>query len=336
MEDLSGQEVHFIPLNNNPTPIRFFLDAVSTILRNRYDLVHSHGFTAAMCAALPAFLKGTPHIITAHETLNERQFTGLKGSCKRYGMSFLFRLIDKIHSVSHDAQDNLLEYFPSLPRYSGKLIVIQNGIEVKRFTDAVPRDIRGELGLADDVFLIGFLGRFMSPKGFRYLVDAIELLLESDSRPKKPLVLTFYEGGFIREEKQAIRERGLESYFRFMPFTANVASTIKGLDVVTMPSISEACGLLAMETLICGVPFIGSNCIGLREVLKGTPAIVVEKADASDLAKALIREMKSSSKDTFANFSEKAATMFDVTKTSKSLAEIYMSMTSGISGKGYH
>jgi glycosyltransferase involved in cell wall biosynthesis len=328
MEELSGQEVHFIPIGNNSTPIRFFFEAVSTILRNRYDLVHSHGFTAAMCAAFPAFLKGTPHIMTAHETLNEKQFRGLKGWLKRFSMSYLFSLINQIHSVSHDAQDNLLEYFPSLPRYSGKLIVIQNGIEVKRFADAVPRNIRGELGLADDVFLIGFLGRFMSPKGFRYLVDAVEKLQAAKNLPKKPLVLTFCEGGFIREEKQAIRVRGLERYFRFMPFTSNVASTIKGLDVVVMPSIREACPLLPMEVLVSGVPFIGSNCIGLREVLKDTPAIVVEKADASDLAEALIREMKSSSKETFANFSEEAAMMFDVTKTSKSLEESYNSIIS--------
>jgi glycosyltransferase involved in cell wall biosynthesis len=168
----------------------------------------------------------------------------------------------------------------------------------------------------------------MSPKGFRYLVDAIEFIQTAGDLPKRPMVLTFCEGGFIREEKQAIQKRGLESFFRFMPFTSSVASTIKGLDVVAMPSISEACGLLAMETLICGVPLIGTNCIGLREVLKGTPAIVVEKADASDLAKALIREMKTSSKETFANFMGEAASIFDVSNTSKSLEQIYDAMIS--------
>jgi glycosyltransferase involved in cell wall biosynthesis len=327
IEDLAGLDVRFIPIEEKPTPTRFYKEVVSALMRERYDLVHSHGFTSGMGAALPAFLRRTPHLMTSHDILNVEQFLGLKGWFKRLGMAWLFSLIDLVHSVSHDAHENLLEFFPSLARKNGKCVVIPNGIEVERFIEAERRDLRGELGLGDNIFLIGFLGRFMSQKGFRYLVDAIGILRANDNLPKKPLVLTFGDGGFIREEKQAIKDRGLEEYFSFMPFTPNVAGNIKGLDVVTMPSIWEACGLLAMETLACGVPLIGSDCIGLREVLKGTPAIVVEKADADSLAQALVQEMGNCSKESFLNFSETALKIFDVRKTSQSLENIYEHMT---------
>jgi glycosyltransferase involved in cell wall biosynthesis len=325
--DLAGLNVRFIPIEENPSPVSYYMKVTSTLMRERYDLVHSHGFTSAMAMALPAFLRRTPHLMTSHDILNIQQFAGLKGWCKHLGMAWLFGLIDLVHSVSNDAQENLFEYFPSLSRKNGKCVVIPNGIEVERFVEAEPRDLRGELGLDENVFLIGFLGRFMSQKGFRYLVDAIELLRANEFLPKRPLVLTFGDGGFIREEKQAVQERGLEDNFVFMPFTPNVAGTIKGLDVVIMPSIWEACGLLAMETLVCGVPLIGSNCIGLREVLKGTPAIVVEKADAADLARALVQEMEMSSRESFLNFRETAKKMFDIRKTSQTLENIYDRMT---------
>jgi glycosyltransferase involved in cell wall biosynthesis len=262
--------------------------------------------------------------MTSHETLHDKQFAGLKGKIRRLGMAWLFGLIDKVHSVSHDAQANLSEYFPSLAGKEGKCVVIPNGIEVERFLEAEPRNLRGELGLGDDVFLIGFLGRFMAPKGFRLLVDAVEILRNGNNLPKRPLVLTFGDGGFIREEKQAINEKGLEDSFRFMPFTSNVAGTIKGVDVVAMPSLWEACGLLAMEALVCGTPLIGSDCIGLREVLQGTPAIVVKAKDEIMLAEAIEKEVRNPVKKNFISFVEEAANRFDVRKQSLELMAIYV------------
>lgn len=204
-----------------------------------------------------------------------------------------------------------------------KCIVISNGIEVERFMYPKARDFRSELGIGTNVFLIGFLGRFMSPKGFRYLVDAIEILSKKNCSNKKPIVISFGDGGFLREEKARIHEKNLDDYFIFLPITRNVASAIKGLDIVAMPSLWEACGLLAMETLSCGTPLIGTNCIGLREVLKGTPAILVEKANPVELARALENEMTNCSKELFFNYKEVAIKRFDVRETSYLLLQLY-------------
>ena len=332
LDDLSCLEVVYVPVedvsNDGSSGFwRLFRRVTTLLLNGNYDLVHSHGFTSGMCVALPAFFLGLPHLMTLHDTLNEKQFAGVKGRSRRLGMAALFSLIDKVQSVSNDAQENLLTYFPGLARREQKYLVIPSGIEVRRFFEARPRDLRSELGVGKDFFLIGFFGRFMSQKGFRFLVDAVELLRMKDGLPKRPFVLAFGEGAFIREEKQAIEERGLKNYFCFMPCTPNIADTIKGLDVVAMPSLWEACGLLAMEVLTCGTPLIGSDCIGLREVIKGTPAIVVSKADAADLGRALLQEMEKSSKETFLRYCLTAAKIFDVRKTSQSIMNLYEQMT---------
>jgi glycosyltransferase involved in cell wall biosynthesis len=328
VDDLSAQDMIYVPVQGIPTDgssgfWKMFRRVSSLVIKEKYDLVHSHGFISGMCAAVPAFFRRTPHLMTSHETLNSKQFAGLKGKVRRWGMEWLFGLVDTVHSVSHDAQANLFEYFPSLARKEGKCVVIPNGIEVERFIEAEPRDLRAELGLGDDVFLIGFMGRFMAPKGFRYLVDAVEILRTEKNLPLRPLVLTFGDGGFIRDEKQAIKEKGMEDSFRFMPFTSNVAGTIKGVDVVTMPSLWEACGLLAMETLVCGTPLIGSKCIGLREVLQETPAIVVNAKDGNMLAAAIDKEIRSYTKKKFISFVDEAAKRFDVRKQSLELVALY-------------
>jgi glycosyltransferase involved in cell wall biosynthesis len=288
--------------------------------------VHSHGFTSGMCAALPTYLWRIPHLMTSHDVINANQFSGLKGRIKQKGMAVLLRLVNKIHSVSYDAENNLLKYFPELAKRERKCVVIQNGIDVERFLAAEPRDLRGELGLADNTFLIGFMGRFMAQKGFRYLVDAMALLRDEKDLPKRPLVLTFGDGGFIRQEKQTIEERALEDYFHFMPFAPNVAGTIKGVDVVVIPSLWEACPLLPMETFVCGIPVIGSDCIGLREVLQKTPAKLVKSKNSRMLADAIKEEITVSRKNIFVSYIDMAIGRFDVKSQSKELKQIYYSM----------
>jgi glycosyltransferase involved in cell wall biosynthesis len=333
MEDLGGLDVTFslvkgMPRDGSSGLVKMLGCVAAQVARKNFHLIHSHGFISGMCAAIPTFLKRIPHLMTFHEILVAEQFKGVKGLMKKGLMSQLFRLIKTIHSVSHDAQENLFSFFPRLGREEGKCVVIPNGIEVERFLNADIRNLRSELGLDGKDFLIGFLGRFMTPKGFGYLIDAIEILSRKPGLPRRPLVLAFGDGGFIREEKEAIGVRRLDSFFRFMAFTPNVAGTIKGLDLVAMPSIWEACPLQAMETLVCGTPLVGTDCIGLREVLKGTPAAVVRKADALQLARTIEYEMAHPSKAKSLAFQNEAASRFDVRKQSLQLAQTYLELLS--------
>jgi glycosyltransferase involved in cell wall biosynthesis len=222
-------------------------------------------------------------------------------------------MIDCIHCVSNDARDNLLEYLPILKLFKDKVVAIPNGIEVEPFLNADRRDLRGEFGLPPDTFLIGFMGRFMAQKGFRYLVDALEQVKKMENLRKEPIVLAFGEpDGFIREEQEHVKKRGLAGSIFFLPFVPNVAATLKGLDIVAMPSLWEACGLLAMEALVAGVPLVGTDCIGLREVLRNTPAHVVPAKNGIALAEALLSEMRNPSTANAREFATIAAARFQV------------------------
>lgn len=317
--DLEGLDFDIMRVSEYPSSSEILYAASRLLFFGNYDLVHSHGFTSGICTALPAFLFNIPHILTSHDTLSSAQFSGFSGRIKKKIMGIALSMVSVIHSVSEDAQANLLEFFPALAGKSGKCIMLPNGIDSEHFVKAVPRDLRGELGIGEAVFLIGFLGRFLSLKGFIYLVDAIERLVLSEKLPKKPLVLAFGEGGFVREEKAALVVRGLDEYFLFLPFTPNVAGVIKGLDLLVMPSLSEACGLLAMETLVAGTPLITSDCIGLREVVRDTPAYMVPSRDSKALEEGIRLFMEKDMRQPFVDYAPKAAMRYDVATTAASL-----------------
>ncbi len=325
LDDLSELDLTYLPADNNLSNKEFFILVTNIIRNDRFDLIHSHGFTSGISAIVGSLLRWTPHILTCHDVFTEKQFIGVRGFIKKSFLGLMLLMIDSIHCVSYDARNNLLEYLAMLRIFKKKLIVVPHGIETELFLSAEKRDLRNELGLSKDSFLIGFLGRFMSQKGFKYLIDALEKMNQIKGIPKQPVILCFsQEDGFIREEKESIRKKGLSESVLFLPFVANVASTLKGLDVIAMPSLWEACGLLAMEAMVAGVPLIGTDCIGLREVLKNTPATVVPVRDSLALSKVLLEEMKNPSTIKAREFAIKAAARFEVRGRAKDLEKLML------------
>ncbi|WP_341936706.1 glycosyltransferase family 4 protein [Marinimicrobium sp. C2-29] len=286
-----------------------------------FDLIHAHGFTSALSIGwkLP-FLK-CRSIFTSHDILNHKQFSGFKGRVKRILLSITLNRYDIVQSVSFDAQSNLIEHLPSLNKK--KCTVILNGIETNRFYCAEPVNLKEKLGLSQETVLIGFFGRFMSQKGFKYLVGAIEKL-EAIS-PGLYHVACFGSGAFIREEKIDIEKKSLSHLFHFYDSVPNTAPYITGCDIVVMPSLWEACPLLPMEVLVAGVPLVASNCIGLREVCAETPAVMVEPASSESLQQGILK-IVSGPKNTFKEYALVAKGRYGVEDTRSSYENLYSTL----------
>jgi glycosyltransferase involved in cell wall biosynthesis len=307
--DLSSVPIKYVYLNAACTPRMLAGSVHRELAGGRFTLAHSHGFTAATATALVAKLHRVPHLTTVHDVLLDRQFAGARGLARKRGMKFLLGRIDCLLAVSEDVKKNLTSHFG--PGFARRVQVVRNGILTRPVLEARPRDLRAELGLGTETLLIGFFGRFMGQKGFRYLVEAIGSLRERPGEGRFH-VAAFGGGGFVREERAAIEQAGLMPAFSFFPFEPDVAGALKSVDVVVIPSLWEASSLLGMEAMVAGVPVIGTDCIGLSEVLAGTPARIVPAGDGRALADALTQEALSSSRAAAQAFIPLAAERFDV------------------------
>lgn len=323
-EDLRHLDVRWVELDESPR-VTQIMGAVRKLLAEEpFDLVHAHGFTAAAAAALPVRLGGVHSIATFHEVLLPQQFPGWKGRLKKWALALALNQYDCIHLVSDDAAENLSATLPFIDR--DKCVTIKSGIDTRPFVDAEALDLRAELGLATDTRILGFFGRFMAPKGFRFLIDAVDLLRQRGYRNLH--VACFGSGGFIREDRALVQQRGLAEHFHFRPFVPGIASYIKGCDLVVMPSLWEACGLLAMETLAAGTPLVAASCIGLREVCRDTPAVMVRPADAASLADGILSCL-ATPRAAFRSFVPIAEKRFDAARMRNQILELY----DGLAGK---
>ena len=257
-EEMQANNIRILPVSGGAA--NFYYSIWRYVLSRKYKLVHSHGFSSGLLAAIPAKLIGIKHIITPHDIFSKKHFSGIKGKIKRYFVGRILSLANVIQPVSQGAANNLLEFMPTLQNNrKQKIITIVNGIDTSRFLIQESRDLHSELSLDRNVFLVGFLGRFMSQKGFTYLVQAVKKLLLDTSINRKIKIIAIGSGGYIREEMEGIESQGMKDDVYFLPGTNEVAKTLRGLDLLAMPSLWEACSLLAMEALVAGVPVVGTK-----------------------------------------------------------------------------
>ncbi len=305
-----------------------FIRQVRGLARNgNYDLIHSHGFSAGILTELSRTGLALPHLMTAHDVFLPVQFEGVQGQLQHLMMSRLFRRMTAIHTVSEDARLNLLSFFPAI--HSSQVRGILHGVDTHYFRDSIPSALRQKLGLGNDVPLIGFFGRFMGQKGFRLLVDAMESIVKDNLLPVAPHVTTFGWNGYIREDYEYLHRKGLGDYFHQHEQTSEVGSMLKAVDLVVMPSRWEACGLLAMEALAAGVPIVGSDCIGLREVLAGSPARSFRTGDHEALRDAMLMELSAldGRKQAFTEYQSQAVNRFHIDRPARELAALYNDLT---------
>lgn len=166
-----------------------------------------------------------------------------------------------------------------------QFVAIPYGIDLKEFYD----NINGMMWKSPENHSpkIGTVGRLVTSKGCRYLVEAIALV----KRPFPDIKLFVVGGGFLRNELGALVERlGLTDNVRFLGVKDNVAEFLNGIDIFVSPTLYESFGITLIEAQACKKPVVASNVGSVPEIIKdGETGLLVLPKDAQAIAGAIIR-----------------------------------------------
>jgi glycosyltransferase involved in cell wall biosynthesis len=298
--------------------------ALRRLLRGgRFGLLHSHGLTAACHGAL-AGGRGVPHLATVHDVFRPDQFPGLRGRLKAWLMGRLLRRVRLFVLPGQDVRANLLEYLPVLGRGPCRLEVVPNGIDADHFARGNNGNgqLRLQLGLGPGTALVGFLGRFMEQKGFLPLLEALERLVAGE--PARPFhLVAFGSGDRCRSYRARVGELGLSRHVTVREAVPDAQPVLAQLDLLVVPSLWEAMPLLPMEAMAAGVPVLGTDCIGLREALRGTPSRTVRAGDPDALARGLRLALDSPWADEARDFAPRARQRFDNAPSADALGRLF-------------
>jgi glycosyltransferase involved in cell wall biosynthesis len=313
---------------------RLGIAVARALMSGKVGLIHSQGATAGAIVSLVNVLWRIPHVITFHETFDQRTLAGRFAWLKRWLLSVLFARASRINLVSEDARQNMLEYFPRLARRQDRIVVIPNGVDIAYLEapDTGGRNLRRELAIEDGTVVVGYLGRFMPEKGFPVLVKAMEEIVRRGRGDIK--VVAVGSGAYEREYRGLVKERGLEEQFRFLAYQNDVRWIFRQIDVLAIPSLREACCLVAAEGLVLGKPVVASSCIGLREVLANTPAVLVTPNDPVRLADGLESAAKPERREQAERYRQTARAQFDAAITAARLSSLFEHVMMSVSKSG--
>ena len=138
-------------------------------------------------------------------------------------------------------------------------VVIWNGIDAKRFQNVglTSEMERKKLGILQNAFVVGHVGRFADQKNHDFLVDVfIEL-----AKVQPNAFLLMVGAGDSTHIEERLRASGLEKQYTILSQRSDVNEIMKAMDVFVFPSKYEGLPLALIEAQYSGLRCITSNKI---------------------------------------------------------------------------
>ena len=203
------------------------------------------------------------------------------------------------------------------------------GVDCKPFAKVKDRAMRATLGIAEEAFLIGHVGRFYEQKNHPFV---IELVAAAVAMCPAVHCLLVGDGPLRDEIIGMIHRRGLQGHFTFLKDTTVISDyMISVMDCFVLPSLYEGLPIVAVEAQAAGLPCLISDRI-TSEVIVDTSLVHVlslEQSPAEWAAAALaLRSSRSESRGPSA-VSRVENSQFNLDHCISSLRARYMQLANG-------
>jgi len=252
----AGIKVRFSKIRKLYSPLQI-IAIRKVIVENKYDLVHVHLFPAQLWCSIAISRTRIPLVTTEHNTSNRRRNKVLFKPID----SYMYSKIEKVICISRGTRQNLCKW---VPRICNKTTVIYNGIDVQRFSEAIPyeRDrLIPDLAMGDKVILM--VSRFSPQKDQDTLVRALALL------PEQFHVVFVGDGDRKKNVEYLTNSLHLSKRVHFLGNRDDVPRIMKTADVLVQSSHWEGFGLTVVEAMATGLPVIASDVSGVTEIVNG-------------------------------------------------------------------
>ena len=125
------------------------------------------------------------------------------------------------------------------------------------FDETIRKDIRNELELTDDLFVIGHIGRMTAEKNHFFILDVIKNIIQVD---KNVRLLLVGDGPLRKSISNRAEELGIEKYIIMTGVRRDVPKVLMGMDAFVFPSKNEGLGISLIEAQASGL-----NCLASEE-----------------------------------------------------------------------
>ena len=251
----------------------------------KYDVVHMHSSKAGILGRVAARLAGVRAVVhTAHGWPFTRQQSGLGRQLDIALEKMCAPLCDTIVVVAEPDRVDGLRLGVGRPE---QYRLIRSGIEIEGYRDvALSRaEARRRIGVPDDAFVIGTVGRLSPQKAPLDLLTAFVPV--AAERPETHLV--FVGDGPLRGDVEArAAAAGLTRRVHLLGLRRDVADLQRAFDVFALASRWEGLPRVFPQAMAAGLPIVATRVAGAPDaVVPDETGWLVEVGDTEGLANRL-------------------------------------------------
>ncbi len=243
--------------------LQFPLFRLARIMRSyRPDIVHSRNW-GALEAVPAARLVGVPGVVHSEHGY---ELDGLAGLPRRqqWFRHAAYAMADAVFTVT----DELRDYHARQAGIATQRIgVIPNGVDTEHFAPhpEVRRQLRSEIGLPTDAFVVGAVGRLARIKDPETLVRAAGQL---GAGGINAWVLLVGAGPELEKLRRFSEESPwLTGRVIFTGSSDRVSDWLNSMDAFVLPSLGEGFSNTLLEAMACGLPSLATRVGGNPEVI---------------------------------------------------------------------
>lgn len=270
---------------NSPYPfnIRVWKQLEDILVKERIDIVHTHGARALSNLIRPAARLGIPVVHTVHGWSFHDHLPAWKRKVRIAGERYLTGKAAVNIAVSDSNERIGKELFGS----SFRCVVINNGVDLSVYAGHTRSDIRRELGIPAGAVVITWVARFIHDKNPLPLIRAFARVQSTHSDTWLILV----GDGPARESAQRLAaELGISGKVVFPGFRSDVPDILAASDIFSLPSIKEGLPVSLIEAMAMRNAVIATDVQGCIDVVThGRDGLLVNLQGLEDgLASAML------------------------------------------------
>ena len=278
---ISAPNVDVISLHKRPGhDISVYWRLWRTLFKLRPDIVHTRNLAALEMQVIAALIPGVKRVHGEHG----RDIHDIDGSNKKYNIlrQSLRPLVHRYIAVSEDLAQWLAQVV-AVPKV--KIKQIYNGVDHQVFSPGSSSVSLPANFLADEIQVVGTVGRLVAVKDQLTLIEAFHQLVQTHPRPKKLRLMIVGDGPLYQNLCDKIAALGLSEYTWMPGDRADIPELLRLMDVFVLPSLGEGISNTLLEAMATGLPLIATQVGGNPELItEGVNGCLVPVGDVMALA----------------------------------------------------
>lgn len=291
---------------------RYLSTLVSLFKHERWNIVHSHVNSLSVFPLYAAKKAGVPVRIAHSHTTSGKD--GLVRNLMKNGLCHFSKMYPTHYAACSACAGAWL--FGE----AESVTIFPNGVDFERFGSARSRRIetRVGLGIEDDAFVLGHVGRFVPVKNHMFLLEIFKELHQIIPHARLLLV---GDGPLMSDVELAAETMGLIGDTIILGQRSDIPDLLSSMDAFCLPSLYEGMPVVGVECQASGVPILVST--NVSEELRMSSLVEYESLDSSPKVwAARILDILNRPVEYFPSWMG-----FDIKNCSSSLCEYYLRLS---------